>query len=157
MTMKLMPGTKAPGLKVAILDGTEWDLSQQNPSALTLIVVFRGLHCPICKDYLNDLNQKMDEFRQLGVDPIAVSVETKERAEKLYADWGIENVPVGYGLMVEQMRDWGVYISPKAFENEPPFFAEPALFMVQPGGTLYHVAIMNAPYGRPPLTEFWAD
>lgn len=41
-------------------------------------------------------------------------------------------------------RNWGLYLSKGAFANEPPLFAEPALFLVKPDSTLFHVAIAMA-------------
>ncbi|MGF1498788.1 MAG: peroxiredoxin-like family protein [Elainellaceae cyanobacterium] len=150
---KLMPGSQAPSLEIQTLDGTTWKLADQSPKNFTMVVFYRGLHCPICKSYIATLDQKLDEFAQLGVEAIAISGDSQERAQTAKADWGIKNVAIGYGQSAESMRQWGLYISKGASENEPALFGEPGLFLVKPDGLLYYVGINNAPYGRPTFDE----
>jgi AhpC/TSA family. len=38
-----------------------------------IIVVYRGLHCPICKRYLKQLEGLQEQFHAAGVDVVAVS------------------------------------------------------------------------------------
>lgn len=152
MSTKPMPGTQAPELRVSTLD-SNWQLEEQTPTTLTAIVIYRGLHCPLCKAYLSELNQKSEDFTKRGIAPIAISMETKERSEKILKEWKLDNLTIGYGLSEATARNWGLYLSHGAFDSEPPLFSEPALFLVKPDGILFHVAIMNAPYGRPPLDE----
>ena len=46
-----------------------------------LIVVYRGKHCPVSKNYLASLQQIYYELDELGVEVIAVSGDGRERAE----------------------------------------------------------------------------
>jgi peroxiredoxin len=46
-----------------------------------LIVVYRGKHCPVSKNYLASLQQIIYELDELGVEVIAVSSDGRERAE----------------------------------------------------------------------------
>jgi peroxiredoxin len=154
MSLAIMPtkprlGILTPELKVATLDGKIWQLAEQTPPTLTAIIIYRGLHCPLCKAYLKDLNQKTAEFTQRGIIPIAISMETKERSEQIQSEWGLNNLTIGYGLPETMARNWGLYFSRGAFDSEPPLFSEPALFLVKPDGILHHVAII----GRPTLAE----
>ena len=46
-----------------------------------LIVVYRGKHCPVSKNYLASLQQIYYELDELGAEVIAVSGDGRERAE----------------------------------------------------------------------------
>ncbi|WP_217523306.1 redoxin domain-containing protein [Pleurocapsa sp. PCC 7327] len=51
MTAKLMTGTQVSELEVKTLDGKLWQLSQQKPQNLIMVVFYRGWFCPICQTY----------------------------------------------------------------------------------------------------------
>lgn len=67
-TLALKPRELAPALEVRILDGGYWRLQDARPKTFTMIVVYRGVHCPICKSYLSDLESKLPEFEKRGVE-----------------------------------------------------------------------------------------
>ena len=46
-----------------------------------MIVVYRGKHCPVSKNYLASLQQIFFELDELGVEVVAVSGDGRERAE----------------------------------------------------------------------------
>ncbi|PSO47813.1 MAG: alkyl hydroperoxide reductase [Cyanobacteria bacterium SW_9_44_58] len=149
MTHKLIPEQTAPQLSVATVKGETWTLTEQNPPNYTMIVFYRGLHCPICKSYLADLEDKLGQFKNLGVEAIAISGDNLEKAQQAKMEWGLDNLKVGYGQTLDSMREWGLYISKAAFDYEPEIFAEPGLFLVKPYNTLYYAALNNAPFARP--------
>src|SRR6266536_3623986 len=88
----------APALDIDLLDGGRWRLADAKPPAFTLIVVYRGLHCPICKTYLADLESKLPEFQKRGVEVIALSTDSRERAEQSRTEWGLNRLRLGYEL-----------------------------------------------------------
>ncbi len=143
------PRTPAPELEVTAVGGESWKLSAQTPRTFTMVVFYRGLHCPLCKGYLRDLDRKMGDFGSRGVEVIAVSTDGRERAERAAADWGLQNLKVGYGQSLDSARQWGLFISGGIREGEPERFAEPGLFLVKPDGSIYYEAVNSAPYGRP--------
>ncbi|MCN9242933.1 redoxin domain-containing protein [Streptomyces sp. RY43-2] len=118
-----------------------------------MIVFYRGLHCPACRGQLNQMEQRFDDLQALGVDPVAISADSRERAERARTEWGLTKVPVGYDLPVSVMRDWGLFVSGSANDQEPERFNEPGLFLVKPDQELYYASILNMPFGRPPLDE----
>ena len=146
---KLLTGKAAPTLFVSTLDGQKWRLAEQNPKHYTAIVFYRGWHCPFCKAQLIELDRKLGEFTNLGIEAIAISGDTQERARQSKQDWNLQNVRLGYGLKVEDMRRWGLYISKGAYENEPARFNEPAIFLVKPDGILAIATISTIPFARP--------
>ncbi|MCZ6522804.1 MAG: redoxin domain-containing protein, partial [Alphaproteobacteria bacterium] len=107
----VIPRTQTPGLEVETLDGGSWRLSERSPDKFTLVVFYRGLHCPICKNYLRDLDGLVGDLGERGVEVIAVSGVDQERAAKTKEEWGLENVAIGYGQSIANMRDWGLFIS----------------------------------------------
>jgi peroxiredoxin len=151
--MTVKPRQPAPALKVKLLDGSTWSLGDAKPPMFEMIVVYRGLHCPICKTYLGELEVKLPEFSKRGVEVIAISTDNQDRAERAKAEWGLNNLRVGYDLSIANARQWDLFISTAIREGEPPEFSEPGLFLTRPDGTLFYAARGSAPWGRPPLDQ----
>lgn len=150
----VIPRQKVPALKVPTVGGGEWDVAAQSPENFTLLVVYRGLHCPICKGYLRDLDRKLGDFAGKGVNVFTVSSDTKDRAEQTKEDWGLENLEIGYGLDLDTARKWGLFISTSNGKTsagvvEPDLFAEPGLFLIRADGTLYFSSVQTMPFARP--------
>ncbi|RVU30019.1 MULTISPECIES: peroxiredoxin-like family protein [Neptunomonas] len=153
----LIPRQAVPALDINTLNGP-WSLADQAPGHFTMIVFYRGLHCPLCKLYLRELNRTLDEFSQRGVNVIALSSDTKERAETAHNEWGIEHITLGYELSDEQAIAWGLYRSEGRGKTsigieEPTLFSEPGLFLVRPDGTLYWSQVSTMPFARPHFKE----
>ena len=151
--MTVKPRQPAPPLEVKLLDGSHWRLADAKPMTFEMIVVYRGLHCPICKTYLGELEAKLPEFSQRGVDVIAVSTDSRDRAERARAEWGLNNLRVGCELSIANAREWELFISRAIRDGEPPEFAEPGLFLIRPDGTMFFASRGSAPWGRPPLDQ----
>lgn len=151
MTSKLMPDTPAPALAVATVAGDRWDLSAQSPRGLSMVVFYRGYHCPLCKQYLSTLNGLARRYEAAGVGLIAVSMDGEERAAKAKQEWGLTDLTVGYGLTEADARAWGLYVSGAIKETEAKTFSEPGLFWVRPNGDLYLLDVSNMPFARPDL------
>jgi peroxiredoxin len=149
MPQTLMPDTQAPALTVALVGGGTWDLSQQSPRNFTMIVVYRGYHCPVCKAYLQKLNALTGMATDAGVDVLAVSMDDADRATKTKAEWALDNLTLGYGLTSADASAWGLYQSDAIKDAEATRFAEPGLFWVRPDGRLYLISVANMPWARP--------
>ncbi|SDH60841.1 redoxin domain-containing protein [Winogradskyella thalassocola] len=148
----LKPRQKTPDLSLNLVNGTEWTLSKQKPEAFTLLIVYRGLHCPVCKKYLEELQTKLSKFDDLGVNVIAVSSDTEAIAKETYEEWDIADVPLGYEFPIEEAREWGLFIS-KGIKKEPETFIEPGLFVIRPNQELYCASIQTMPFARPGLDD----
>ena len=97
----LKPRQATRHLSVSTLDGS-WSLSDQAPENFTMLVFYRGLHCPICKNYLQELNRVQADFGNNGVGVLVVSNDTQERAARAVDDWELDNLTVGWGLTKAQ-------------------------------------------------------
>jgi peroxiredoxin len=155
------PRQPVPPLSAALSGGGRFDLSAETPKNFVLVVFYRGLHCPICRRYLTDLDSKVEEFEMRGVSVIAVSTDNAERAERTTTEWGLKHLRIGYGLSLRMARAWGLYISTsrgktaEGFE-EPVLFPEPGIFLVRPDGTLYYSSVQTLPFSRPHFDDILA-
>ncbi|MCF8714410.1 AhpC/TSA family protein [Joostella atrarenae] len=149
----LIPTKKVPNLKVALTNGDQWELSSQLGENFTMIVYYRGLHCPVCKNYLEDLAKKLEDFKERGVNVIAVSANTKELAIETTEKWRIPGLTLGYGMSIEEAREWGLYVSNGISDKEPKTFFEPGLFLILPDQTLYACSLQSMPFARPEFKD----
>ncbi|MEM9144532.1 MAG: peroxiredoxin-like family protein [Bacteroidota bacterium] len=148
------PQQQAPDLSFPLLDGRLWNLQEQIPGNFTLVVFYRGLHCPICKKYLQQLQGLLPEFEQRGVEVVAVSMDTEKRARLSRQKWEIPKLTLGYALSEDSSRAWGLYLSKGVKEGEPDGFSEPGLFLIDNKNRVYYAAISSNPWGRPYLPSF---
>jgi peroxiredoxin len=147
--MTVKPREPAPKLDVDLVGGGRFILSANTGKAMTLILFYRGLHCERCKGYLGEIEGMLSEFAQRKVDIVAVSCDDLERAEKSCVDWGLTQLKVGYGFKIETARNWGLFISEAAREDETPIFAEPGTFLIDRSGKVYFAVINSITRMRP--------
>jgi peroxiredoxin len=147
------PTQPAPDLTVPLLRGGTYRLADQRPRLFTMVVFFRGLHCPVCQAQLRELERRLAELEERGIGVIAVSGETRERTTTLAQEWRLERLPLAYGLTEAQMRAWGLFISRGINEGEPALFNEPCLFLISPDHTVYYASVLSMPVGRPRLDD----
>ncbi len=148
------PKHKAPELSFPLLGGNQWNIDEQSPENFTLLVFYRGLHCPICKKYLQQLEALLPDFKERGVDVVAVSMDSEKRARLSRKDWGLQNLALGYQMDLETAKSWGLYISAAVKDGEPAIFSEPGLFLVDRNNDIYYAAMNSNPWGRPYLATF---
>lgn len=149
----VVPRTTAPELSFELTDGGAWRLADRHPRAFTMVVFYRGLHCPVCKAQLREIDRRLGELAERGVEVVAVSGDNRERAEQTVREWELEHLAVGFGLVLEDLRAWGLFVSERVADHEPEHFGEPGLFLISPDGTVYYEAITSMPWGRPRLDD----
>jgi peroxiredoxin len=147
----------APELSVDTLKGS-WNLADQKPDNFTMIVFYRGLHCPLCLKYLTELESSLQDFADAGVNVIAISSDEQDRAQQTAERSKLANLELGYGLTVESAQAWGLHRSAGRGKTsigieEPTEFSEPGLFLIKPEKTLYWSNISTMPFARPNFTE----
>lgn len=149
----IKPKQKVPELKLDLINDTQWNLGAQQSETFTMLVFYRGFHCPKCKEQLESLAKKLEEFSERGVHLIAISCNTEEIAKKTAEEWNIPELPVGYELSIEKAREWGLFISEGISDKEPEHFSEPGIFLVRPDNTLYASSIQTMPFARPKFDD----
>lgn len=153
-TKKPAPGETFPVTELPVLGGGSIRLGEPGDGYdWQMIVVYRGKHCPVCTRYLREVDEVVTPLKELGIEVVAVSADSKERATDQIAEIS-PGYPVAYGLTLEQMTALGVYVSsPRhGIDVEGPF-AEPGLFVVNEDRELRMVDIANAPFLRPQLSS----
>lgn len=154
----LLPRQPVPELAVSTLSGQTWNVATATPPRFSLLVFYRGLHCPVCSTYVAELDKSVPDFATRGVEAIAVSCDREERASESQKKWGLVNVAVGHSLTIETARAWGLYISTGRGKTsigieEPALFSEPGVFLVRPDRTLYWASVQSMPFARPHFRE----
>ena len=154
----LIPRQAVPALSVPTLAHGRFTLNAPAPVRFTLLVFYRGLHCPICANYLTELEKRTPEFAERGVGTIAISTDGEDRARAMAEKVGAKALRFGYGLSLAKAREWGLYISTSRGTTsigieEPALFAEPGLFMVAPDRSLYYGSVQTMPFVRPHFSE----
>ncbi|KZL15059.1 peroxiredoxin-like family protein [Pseudovibrio sp. Ad37] len=150
----LIPRNPVPSLSANLVGGGAFDLSADASDFATLVVFYRGLHCPICATYLKELERLTPEFEERGVKTIALSTDTEDRAQTFSNAIKADKLRVGYSVTLTKAREWGLFISAGRGKTsigieEPGLFAEPGLFFVRPDGTLYFGNVQTMPFARP--------
>ena len=150
----LQPRTRPPELKLPLLSGSTFDASSRSPESFTIIVFYRGKHCPICKTYLTEIEGSLDKVEEVGAELVAVSMDDESRARASAEEWGLSRVEIAYGMTEQMARDWGLYISSaREGSEEPAVFSEPGLVVLRPNGEVFMVEVQSAPFTRPPLDQ----
>jgi peroxiredoxin len=158
--MTLLPTQKAPNLGLDLVGGGNTDdlkLCTGADGRFTLVVFYRGLHCPICRKQLAEIDRRIDDLQAAGIGrTVAVSMETAERSTRVVDEWHLSKLPVAYGLPEEAARSWGLNLSRAIKDGEPDLFNEPGIFILDDDGTLFWSSTATMPFGRPSLDDLIA-
>lgn len=154
----LMPRQKTPDLNLPLLGGGTFDLANDGSERGTIVCFYRGLHCPVCANYLGELERLTPDFAERGVKTVAISSDGQERAQDMAEKMKASALRMAYDLPLSVARDWGLYISTSRGKTsigieEPALFAEPGLFLVNPDQTLYYMSVQTMPFVRPHFSE----
>ncbi len=148
-TSKLHPGQRFLPVSFKQLGGADFTFGAMD--TWQALFVIRGQHCPICKSYLSEIEQRREALAALGVSVAAVSADS-EAQTRITAEASRVNFPLLYGMEEATMHRLGLYVTePRSAEETDHRFPEPALFVVNPQGVLHLVEIANAPFLRPDL------
>lgn len=150
----LIPRKPAPELTVPVAGDGTYTLGRKTPETFTILVFYRGRHCPICARYLADVEAALDDALAIGAETVAVSMDRAERAEASMDAWGLTRLRLGYDMAEEVARHWGLYISSaRPGSDEPARFSEPGLAVIDRTGLVYLAQAQSAPFARPPFAD----
>lgn len=148
------PQSRVPEMDLPLVGGGRFDIHEMTPDKFTLVIAYRGFHCPKCKAQLQAVDPMVEGLKSRGYEIVAVSMDSEARAGKAKAEWDIKNIPIAYDMGLLMAKSWGLFISDQRPDSdEPKLFSEPGLFVVKPDGSLYAEYIQNTPFGRPPLDD----
>ena len=148
-----MPGRPAPALTLPTLDGGGFDLHAQ--TGWTLLVMYRGLHCPVCIGELSALSGRLSEFEAMGAAVAAASTDDEARARRTQEKAGSGALTIAHSLsLTAASQEWGLWISSaREGSQEPALFSEPGHFLIAPDHTLWAAWIQSTPFSRPPADD----
>ena len=139
---KLQPGDKAPDFTINDLTGKQHRLYDYLKGQKTVLLFYRGEWCPVCNLYLHSLQEKLAEFQEANVRILAVSTDTPENSQKLVGKHNLD-FPVLAGLGREAVEAYDLFF------NEERGYAQPAVFILHPDGTVAYASLQSGPLGRP--------
>lgn len=146
---QLAAGSAFPDMSFARVGGGQ--INPSEGSGWRMLVVYRGKHCPLCKQYLDTLEGLRGDYAGAGIEVMAVSTDPTEKASSEVAEQGW-SFPVGYDMSMDQMKALGLYVSsPRSPEETDRPFPEPGTFVINPEGKLQIIDVSNAPFSRPDL------
>jgi peroxiredoxin len=148
--MPLLPGQVAPPLIVPTLEGRTWSLAGRHVAG-TFIYFYRGLRCENSRAAVVELEAKLDNFKALDVEVIAISSDTAEAAHTFASSSGIQHLQVGYALPTEMAIDWGLYLSVPSAQMGDRIYNEPGLFLIRSDGLVQTATTASAPIWRPDI------
>ncbi len=154
----LTPRQKTPNLTLPLLSGGTFDLATDGNARGTLVVFYRGLHCPLCIKYLKELDTLVPTFTDRGVGVVAISSDDADRTAQMSDRAGAQNLRFAHSLPLATARDWGLFISTGRGKTsigieEPALFSEPGLFLISPDRSLYFSSVQTMPFIRPGFAE----
>ncbi len=149
MTKVLVPGQAFPAIDLPKVGGGRITNADFDAPFMTVLNVYRGLHCPRCKRQLEDFMAHEDAIQAEGLKIVSISTDDLARAEQTVAEWGLGDWPVGCDLSIAEARGLGLSISETIREGEPALFAEAAVFFIRADGVLWGAAVNTFPFLRP--------
>ncbi len=151
----LIPSQSVPALKVQTLEHGQFDLDTDAGENGTLVIFYRGLHCPICIRQLAEVEAALDDFDAIGINVIMLSADSRERAQATAEKAGVTRLKIGYDFTLSAARnDWGLLISSaREGSSEPDLFSEPGHFYIAPDRTLYFGWVQTSPFARPATSD----
>ena len=149
----IRPNQSVPNISFSFPHEGTRCLNDFHDGQLLVLVTYRGYHCPICRTYLPQLDRLLPEFLELGVEVLALSMDTAERAQKAREEWPLHNLSLGSDLSETDARNLGLFLTRGTTPAEPALYSEPALFLIRPDRTLYASSIQTMPFVRPDMEE----
>ncbi len=139
---RLEPGDKAPDFTINDLEGKHHQLYDYLNGQKTVLIFYRGEWCPVCNLQLHSLQEKLAEFQKENAQILAVSTDTPENSQKLVGKHNL-GFPVLAGLSREVAEAYDLFFS------EEKGYAEPAVFILRPDGTVAYASLQSGALGRP--------
>lgn len=116
-----------------------------------MLIVYRGGHCPRCKQYMTRLHELQDGYAERNVDILITSMDPENVVKRSIAEnnW---TLPIAHSLSAEDSEMLTLYLTPHEEGSElEGVYAEPGLFLINPEGRIQSLATSNSPSIRPDL------
>lgn len=145
----ILPGNAFPPIDLPRVGGGRVSNASFDAPFMTVLNVYRGLHCPRCHRQFDDFIAHRSELDEVGARIVSISTDPQDRADQAVAEWGLGDLEVGYDLSIQGARELGLFISEALREGETANFAEAAVFFIRPDGVLWGSSVNSFPFLRP--------
>ena len=140
--------SSAPPATVTKRDGSQIDLATQWEKQKVLVVFYRGGWCPHCQKQLAELQANQKKIADAGAIIVGISSDSTDDANKTRDKLGL-NFELYSDPQLTVIAKWGV-------EDVGSNIARPAVFVVEPGGTITYRRIGKSPADHPTVEELLA-
>jgi peroxiredoxin len=130
----LHPGDAFPPVSVALPGGETLALPTALAGDYAVVLLYRGSWCPYCNAQLRAFQRAQDNFRQLGVRVVALSVDDEATTQALIERHGL-TFPVGHSADAAALHDaLGAFVS-----GEPPYLESTGFVLDREGRVVVSV------------------
>jgi len=147
----VQPADTFPAITFNLISGGTKKLSDDLGKWIMLIV-YRGDHCPRCKQYMTRLHELQAGYAERGVEILITSMDPENVVKRTIADnnWTLPNI--AHSLSAADAETLSLYLTPhEAGSKLEGVYAEPGLFLINPEGKIQVIATSNSPSVRPDL------
>ena len=146
----IKPADPFPPIDFKMMSGGTQRLSD-NKGRWSVLIVYRGDHCPRCKTYVARLHELAAGYAEREVDLMLASMDPENIARRTMDENGW-TLPVAHSLSVEECQQLAVYLTDHEDGSELSGpYAEPGLYLINPEGLTQVIATSNSPSVRPDL------
>lgn len=146
----IKPGDAFPAIEFKMVGGGTRQLNN-NKNRWTLLISYRGDHCPRCKTYIAKLHQLAPGYADREVDIYLASMDPEAIAQRTISEnnW---TLPVAHSLSTDEARQLSLYLTPheEGSELSGPY-SEAGMFLINPEGLTQVLERSNSPSVRPDL------
>lgn len=150
-TDTLRPGDPAPGFDLPTTSGARVSLDDLKGPPL-LVFFLRGTWCPNCKKLMARLAADWDEFASRGLGLVCIApqrIDGMTGARQFVEERGYP-FPILFDEKRRVVRAWGVY---RPIGLDALHIAHPAVFLIDPIGTIRWIAVSPNQSTRPSTSE----
>lgn len=117
------PQSRVPEMDLPLVGGGRFDIHEMTPDKFTLVIAYRGLHCPKCKAQLQAVDPMVEGLKSRGYEIVAVSMDSEARARKAKVEWDIKNIPIAYDMGLLMAKSWAyLFLISAPIATSPNFF-----------------------------------
>lgn len=138
----LNTGQRFPQLEIAAVDGTTISLPNDLAGSYGAVLIYRGAWCPYCNAQLASFARAADEFAELGIKVIALSVDDEATSTALVNTHDLK-FPVGHSANADDIS-----AATGAFTNDDPHHLQSTGFVLAPDGSVLTAVYSTGAIGR---------
>ncbi len=122
-----------------------------------IVIFYRGFHCRICFRYVRRWAAFQKSFERLGFTVVAVSADSREKAEQTQSEWFTDKLTIAHSFPVEEAVSLGLHHSQGSGIDQPANFFEPALFVLDTDRRIMISSVQNSAFARPDVEQLLED